>query len=218
VCVYVIIRHAKTNAPGLPKYDPSKPTIHIRDYDANNLYGWSMSRPLPFSGFEWMREEECAALEEEIRDGFKIYDDDVHGYFFEVDFDYPEELHEAHNDFPLCPERMTIRFENLSEKQRYIYRQYHRDRFHDTAKLVLNLLTKKNYVLHHSMLHQALKRGLKVTKWHRGIKFTQKDFMRPYIEHNAELRALAPKGDEFGRELLKLFNNAVCQISTLFCT
>ena len=30
------------------------------------------------------------------------------GYFLEVDLEYPEELHELHNDFPLTPEKHTI--------------------------------------------------------------------------------------------------------------
>ena len=27
------------------------------------------------------------------------------GYFFEVDLDYPDELHELHNDYPLASEK-----------------------------------------------------------------------------------------------------------------
>ena len=29
------------------------------------------------------------------------------GYFLEVDLEYPEELHELHNDFPLAPEKLN---------------------------------------------------------------------------------------------------------------
>ena len=35
--------------------DLSKYIIYL---DANNLYGWAMSKPLPTHGFKWMNEEE----------------------------------------------------------------------------------------------------------------------------------------------------------------
>ena len=32
-------RYGKANHPKIPGYDSSKPTVHILDLDANNLYG-----------------------------------------------------------------------------------------------------------------------------------------------------------------------------------
>ena len=43
-------RHAKANNLGVPGYDRNKQHNHIMYYDANNLYGWAMSQPLPYSG------------------------------------------------------------------------------------------------------------------------------------------------------------------------
>ena len=48
-------RHAKANNPLVTDYDPSKPNSYIMYLDANNLYGWAMSKPLPKSGFKWKR-------------------------------------------------------------------------------------------------------------------------------------------------------------------
>ena len=39
-------------------YDSSKPSKYIIYLNANNLYGWAMSKPLPTHGFKWMNEEE----------------------------------------------------------------------------------------------------------------------------------------------------------------
>ena len=40
------------------RYDASKPTKYITYLDANNLYGWAMSKPLPTYGFKWMKPNE----------------------------------------------------------------------------------------------------------------------------------------------------------------
>ena len=36
------------------------------------------------------------------------------GYFFEVDLEYPDELHELHNYYPLAPEKLTVSSDMLS--------------------------------------------------------------------------------------------------------
>ena len=43
-----------------------------------------------------------------------INDKNPIGYFLEVDLEYPEELHELHNDFPLAPEKIAVSSDMLS--------------------------------------------------------------------------------------------------------
>ena len=48
-------RYGKSNIRYMgDKSDASKPTKYITYSNANNLYGWAMSKPLPTHGFKWM--------------------------------------------------------------------------------------------------------------------------------------------------------------------
>ena len=77
------------------RYDASKPTKYINYLDANNLYGWAMSKPLPTHGFKWMDMGEI----ENLRN---------YSCILEVDLEYPRSLHDWHNDYPLAPEQIKV--------------------------------------------------------------------------------------------------------------
>ena len=86
-------RYAKANNPYMKFYNPEDDTTYIMYLDANNLYGWAMVQPLPYGGFRWVES--------------KFYDNKVEGigYIYEVDLQYPEELHDLHNDYPCAAEK-----------------------------------------------------------------------------------------------------------------
>ena len=76
-----------------------------------------------------------------------------------------------------------------------------------TQKLVCNLCDKKKYVVHISILKQALNHGLKLKKVHRVIEFNQEAWLKKYIDMNTELRKKA--SNDFENNFFKLMNNAV---------
>ena len=86
---------ASTSSAKDGDYDSSLPSTYISYLDANNLYGRAMIEPLPTSDFRWMNEEEL----EDWRN-FPCT--------LEVDFKYPEHLHDLHNDYPLAPESLKV--------------------------------------------------------------------------------------------------------------
>ena len=63
-------RYARANAPGMENYDASKRNSYIMHLDANNLYGWAISQPLPTSSFKCLTDEEMEEL------GVKMIPDD----------------------------------------------------------------------------------------------------------------------------------------------
>ena len=94
------------------EYDPSKPSTYISYLDANNLYGWAMSRKLPTDGFQWMSPWQLE---------YWMY----HTCIVEVDLEYPLDLHDLHSDYPLAPDHLRIgRVEklipNLYRKENYV--------------------------------------------------------------------------------------------------
>ena len=102
-------RHARANNSLVEGYDPGQPSSHILYLDANNLYGWAMSQYHPTGGFRWV--DDCQQLAKTIAEQPA---DSPEGYILEVDLEYPEDLHDAHNSYSLAPERMVVQKEWMS--------------------------------------------------------------------------------------------------------
>ena len=194
-------RFTKANNPMVEAYDPDKPTTYIMYLDANNLYGWAMSQALPTGGFEWTDPPSTQELIDHPSDADK-------GYVLEVNLEYPEELHDAHNDYPLAPERLKVDNAWMSDYQLDILRQVYGGAPHvEVEKLVHNLRNKERYVLHYRNLQLYLSLGMRLSKTHRTLRFNQSLWMEPYIRLNTELRKKA--SSDFEKNIYKLMNNSV---------
>ena len=176
-----IHRYAKANNKYMKNYNINEEPSHIQYLDANNLYGWAMSKTLPRNGFKWLDNDK---INKEFIKNY--YENDKKGYILEVDVKYPKELHDLHSDLPFLPERMEI---------------------NKCKKLVCNLSNKKKHVVHIKSLKQVLNHGLEFKKIRRAIEFNQKAWLKPYINLNTELRKLAK--NDFEKDLFKLKNNSV---------
>ena len=154
--------------------------------DANNLYGYTMSLPLPTGGHEFLLREEIEAKkwEEELN---RDLDESEYGYVFEVDLEYPKELHDEHDDLPFCAEKRKIK-EELSPFQKEILGD---EKFMTSVKLVATLYDKKKYTIHEQYLQLAPDNGLKLVHIHNVIRFKQTKFMKSYIDFNTQKRTEA---------------------------
>ena len=176
-------RYGEGNNKYMKDYDKTKLSKFLMYLDANNLYGWAMSQKLPLNSFEWMTDKEL----ENLFNNQIIQVWEKTPCILEVDLEYPEELHDLHNDYPLCPERVECD--------------------HGVKKLIPNLRDKYNYVIHYKNLMQCLSLGMKLKKIHRGIKFYESEWLKPYIDKNTNLRAQAK--NNFEKDFFKLMNNSV---------
>ena len=101
---HAIHRYAKANNKYVKNYNKDEEKSFLEYLDANNLYGWAMSEPLPVDGFDWIKD--MSKIDEDF---IKNYDKDSDkGYILEVDVKYPKDLHDLHSDLPFLPERMKI--------------------------------------------------------------------------------------------------------------
>ena len=193
-------RYAEANNPLVEGYDPTQPINYITYLAANNLYGWAMSLPPPEKNFHWKR---VMPTEEQI---MKMKWNSKKGWILEVDLEYPAHLHDAHNDYPLAPEKKAIKPEQMSEYQRWLMTDLHLT-MPNTEKLVLTLEDKEKYVVHYKNLQLYLRQRMRLKKVHRVIEFDQEPWMEPYIRMNTEFRKQAKSN--FETDFYKLMNNSV---------
>ena len=167
----------------------------------NNLYGTAMCESLPEKEFDFLLDEQAAAF-----DFMSVPDDGPEGYILEVDLEYPEELHGAHSDYPLCPESAVIEPNDLSPYTVSLAEKLG-VKPSGCRKLLGTLKGKERYALHYRNLKLYVRLGMRVKKIHRVISFTQSRWLKPYIDFNTDQRKKA--ANEFEKDFFKLMNNSV---------
>ena len=176
-----ITKYKKANNKYMKNYDKTKPSSYLMYVDANNLYGYAMSKKLPTGDFQWI--EDISIFTE---DYIKNYDENSDtGYLLVVDVTYPKNLHENHKYLPFLPDKIKI---------------------DKVTKLSYNFNDKYYYPVHICNLKQALNHGLKLEKVYRVIRFSQSAWLKPYVHGNTEFRMKA--SNDFEKDYYKLLNNS----------
>ena len=180
---YIAKRYNRGNNKYMKTYDQTKPSKYIAYLDMNTLYCWAMSVCLPYVWFKWLKHVDNFDVN-------SISKNNPVGYIFEVDLEYPDGLHVLHNDYPLVPEKLAIRYDMLSDYCKNIADEYE-IKVGDVKKLIPHLSNKLNYVLHNRNLQLHLSLGMKLTKIHRVLKFKQSNWIKNYIDFNTKKRTNA---------------------------
>ena len=161
---YISKWHVKANNKYMKCYHSSKESKCIMYLDANNLHVYAMSQYLPYSEFKWLNKNGIHRFDVD-----SIGENSSIGYILEVDFNYPDNSHELHSDYPLVPEKLEISQNMLSNYCRNIVSEYG-IKTGGVNKLIPNLGNKIKYVVQYGNVQLYLSLGMKLTKVHRILK------------------------------------------------
>lgn len=135
----------------MKKYDEMVPSKYDMNLDANNPYSWAMNQYLLTGGFKQMIEKE----HKKINFG-KNTEDSKKGLILEIDLEYPQKLHNMHNNYSLAASKINVTKGMLSN---YCEETPHKYNINivQVEKLVPTLKDKEEYVLHYRNLQLHLK-------------------------------------------------------------
>lgn len=205
ICQGGVSRVVEANNEMCPNgMNEDEPRSVILSYDVNGLYAWAMCQSLPYKEFVFI---DPTSFDMEGYLASKPDGRNSYGFLFEVDLDYPSELHDLHRDLPLAPERMIIEDEMLTDWQREQIERFG-GRGAKTTKLVCTLNDKKNYIVHGEVLAFYVDAGMVLRKVHRVLRFKQAPIMRSFVEFNNAQRR-RPGISTAESDLFKLMNNSV---------
>ena len=98
---YISNIYSKASNKYLKSYILKQESKHVIYLDGNNLYGYAVSKIFPAIEFKWIDPKEF--------DLNKYTSNRLKGCILEVDLEYPKELRELHNDYPLAPDQIEIK-------------------------------------------------------------------------------------------------------------
>ena len=135
--------------------DENKKMLYV---DANNLYGHSMSEPLPYDEIKFGK---IVKLE----DILKTPDENDIGYLIEVDLKYSDNMKEKTKHFPFAPVNKKLNPDDFS-----VYMKENKpETYNETKKLICDWSDKKKYLVHYRMLKFYVRHGMIVDKFHEII-------------------------------------------------
>ena len=115
-----------------------------------------MSQPLPYRNFKWLSDSLRQNKPKTISEWHQYINTKKHGIgkIYEVDLEYPDELHNLHNDYPCAAEKIKVTDEMLSDYCKDIKNKF-KISSRNVHKLIPTLNDKEKYVLHEENLFKS---------------------------------------------------------------
>ena len=189
------------NNPGVPNFDPTKPTTWGFFGDVTNLYGAAQTYPLPCGNFHW-DPRDWTNTEEFVKWIKTVPPDAKEGYFPDVSGYFPDNCHDRLRHLPPL---MLNRLVDISELPPWQQKQ---NPNLSCEKLVADLLPKIDYMLDYRMLQFAMELGFVVTEVHAVLAFEQDYVCRSFVEEMAKKRREATTDAERDKYKAYVVSNA----------
>jgi len=224
-CAFV--GHSLANNPNCPDYVPCDPKDHvwIKDFDANSLYPFCMSMPLPVGNYFLMGGKDtdnskdlCLAFLDHLLDTYTP--ESEFGYMLVVRQEIPEALHDKFDFAPAV--NRAVHWSELSERQQKVKRRKHLQDFENTdsrarklasllktpghQKLVPDLGPQDRKAIHVAHAQLLRKHGVQFTELYACYSFKQECVFKSVMEKHASKRASST--DEAVRDMEKLCMNS----------
>ena len=224
-CAFV--SHSKANNPNCPGYVECEPKDHIwiKDFDANSLYPFCMSMPLPVGNYKLEggldaghTQEECAAFLDRMLASYTS--ESKKGYMLVVRLEIPQELHDKWDYAPAV--NRPVQWGELSARQQQAKRRKYLSNFHDVQhkarklasmlktpgnmKLVPDLGPQDRKAIHIEHAQLLRKHGAVFTALYACYSFDQERVFKSVMEKHSTKRQLST--DEAVRDMEKLCMNS----------
>ena len=104
------------------------------------------------------------------------------------DFTVPTTIHKKTWDYPLMPEKASIPEDQLSPKQVELNENNRTKHSSHQQYLLQTMWDKHHYFVYGEVLDFYLQQGIEMTHLYCGIVFNVKEWLKPYVDMNTELR------------------------------
>ena len=187
----------------------------IMAFDANNLYGATMTQKMPLNNFialdqeDIKRHQDCFDNIRNKKDGESLYPQaSSKGYIFCTQLKFSEEVQKKLLSYPLVPEQLIVEENMLSEGQKKTWSKLFQQDYSSCnhKKMVNSFATKKEYTSHYRMLIFLRQMGVEV-KILRGYSFHQTNFISSYVKFCSNQRKESTNAAD--KDLWKLMANII---------
>ena len=184
-------------------------------HDAISLYAWSMAQSLPTGEMRFEEDLTYTRTLDDICYPDQPQNDSTEktlGFVYEVDLEYPSNIHMLTQYYPFCPEKVKPDLQQFSTLQKELYG----DKYKPTEKLILQQSDKEGYIVEGRMLDWYLDHGMKLkpsaeypTGIRKKLSYLKSRWLKQYIDFNQCEKGKAYKAKEWGTlEYFKLMVNS----------